>query len=116
MPKALSKISKDPFKGLLLPVSAWRALEKANITSLGHLKALAPQIALIGDIDPETVAVIKDRLERRAAKRIVRVRLVFPKLPLRKVSKPATKSRGDVVSREQVRSPFGAESMNFLFI
>jgi hypothetical protein len=100
MPEASSKTSKDPFKGLLLPVTAWRALEQANITSLAQLKALAPQIHQISGIDAETATVIKDRLERRAAKRTVRVRLVFPKLPLRKVSMPVTKSRGDVVSRE----------------
>jgi hypothetical protein len=83
MPRASSKNPDDPFDGLHLPVSAWKALEDARITSLTQLKALAPLIDQIRSIDPETAQVIKDRLDRFATRRTVRVRLIFPKPPHR---------------------------------
>lgn len=83
MPRASSKNPDDPFDGLHLPVSAWKALEDARITSLTQLKALAPLIDQIQGIDPETAQVIKDRLGRFAARRTARVRLIFPKPPHR---------------------------------
>ena len=55
MPQGCSQNPDDPFDGLLLPVSAWKALEDARITSLKQLKALAPLIDQIRSIDPETV-------------------------------------------------------------
>jgi hypothetical protein len=42
MPQGCSQNPDDPFDGLHLPVSAWKALEDAWITSLKQLKALAP--------------------------------------------------------------------------
>ncbi|KLK89582.1 hypothetical protein AA309_30655 [Microvirga vignae] len=83
MPRTLSQNPDDPFDGLLLPMNAWKALEDAHITNLKQLKILAPVIQTIRGIDPETAQVIKDRLDRLAARRTVRVRLIFPKKPNR---------------------------------
>jgi hypothetical protein len=79
MSRPVSKGAGDPFEGLHLPVSAWKALEDANITSLEQLKVMAPSIERHPCIGPETARVIQDRLDRLAVKRAVRVRLVFPK-------------------------------------
>ncbi|EIM26904.1 hypothetical protein [Microvirga lotononidis] len=79
MPQGHSQNRDDPFNGLLLPVSAWKALEDARITNLAQLKAVAPLIDQLRGIGPETAQVIKDRLDRLAARRTVRVRLIFPK-------------------------------------
>ena len=81
MPRTLSQTPDDPFDGLLLPISAWKALEAAKISSLGQLKAMAPQLGQIRGMDPEAAQVIIDRLDRLAARRTVRVRLIFPKQP-----------------------------------
>lgn len=79
MPRSSSNNSDDPFDGLLLPMSAWKALEDAKITSLEQLKTIAPRLAQIWGMDSETAHIIKDRLERLAARHTVRVRLIFPK-------------------------------------
>lgn len=79
MPQAFSKSADDPFRGLLLPMEAWRAIDEAHITSLEQLKALAPRINAITSIEPQVAQMIKDRLDHLAARRTVRVRLVFPK-------------------------------------
>ena len=79
MSRTPSQSSHDPFDGLLLPITAWKAVEDAQISSLEQLQALAPRIDQIRCIDPETAQIIKDRLDRLATRRIVRVRLVFPK-------------------------------------
>jgi hypothetical protein len=83
VPPAKPEISDDPFDGLRLPVSAWKALEEAHITSLAQLKTMMPVIEQIHGIGPEMAQVIRDRLERLDARRIVRVRLIFPKRPRR---------------------------------
>jgi len=75
MPKAPT----DPFDGLLLPLEAWKALDEAHITSLKQLKGLAPRIGEILSIDPDVAQIIQERLDRLAARRTVRVRLVFAK-------------------------------------
>ena len=62
-----------------MPESARKALEEANITSLQQMRAMAPVIDFTLRADPATVRVIKETLDRLAAKRILRVRLVFPK-------------------------------------
>jgi len=80
LPEA-SKANGDPFKGLRLPVSVWKALEDAHITNLEQLKAMTPVIDQIQSIGPEAAQVIRDRLERLSARRTIRVRLVFPKRP-----------------------------------
>ena len=87
MPQDRSQNPDDPFDGLRLPVSAWKALEDARITSLKQLEALAPLIDQIRSIDPETAQVIKDRLDRLTAGRTVRVRLIFPKPSHRKTGR-----------------------------
>jgi hypothetical protein len=79
MPRPPSQNTDDPFDALRLPINAWRALEGAHITNLKQLRALAPLIETIRGMDPETAQVIKDRLDRLAARRTVRVRLIFPK-------------------------------------
>lgn len=79
MPHAIPKIADDPFEGLCLPVSVWKALEEARITSLEQLKAMTPVIEEIQDIGPEMAQLIRDRLEHLAMRRTVRVRLIFPK-------------------------------------
>ena len=81
MPRGTSKLPHDPFDGLRLPLNAWRALESAQITSLNQLKVLAPLIEQIPGIEPRTAEVIKDRLDRLAGRRRVRVRFIFPKSP-----------------------------------
>jgi hypothetical protein len=79
MSPAISKIAVDPFEGLRLPVDVWKALQDAGITSLEQLKTMAPVIEEIQGIGPEMAQVIRDRLERLATRRAVRVRLIFPK-------------------------------------
>jgi hypothetical protein len=79
MPQGVSKLPDDPFDGLRLPLSAWRALESARITSLDRLKALAPLIEQVPGIEPRTADVIKNRLDLLASRRTVRVRFIFPK-------------------------------------
>lgn len=79
MSRPVSNGTADPFKGLQLPVSAWKALEDANITSLEQLKVMGPLIETHPCVGPEIARVIKERLDRLAVKRAVRVRLVFPK-------------------------------------
>ena len=79
MPPANPEIADDPFEGLYLPVSAWKALEEAHITSLKQLKTMVPVIEQIHGIGPEMAQVIRDRVDLLATRRIVRVRLIFPK-------------------------------------
>ncbi|WP_370437037.1 hypothetical protein [Microvirga sp. TS319] len=79
MPRLISKKPADPFEGLRLPESARKALQDANITTLQQMRAMAPIIDLALRADPATVRVIKETLDRLAARRILRVRLVFPK-------------------------------------
>jgi hypothetical protein len=83
MPRACSHASDDPFDGLRLPMDAWKAIHGAHITNLEQLKAVASRLEQIQGLDPETALIIKDRLDRLAARRTVRVRLVFPKPPHR---------------------------------
>jgi hypothetical protein len=87
MPRSPSQNPDDPFDGLLLPMSAWKALEKAKISSLEQLKTIAPRLDQIRGMDPESAQIIKDRLDRWAARRTVRVRLIFPKRPDRKTGR-----------------------------
>jgi hypothetical protein len=78
MSQAPSKNPDNPFDGLLLPMSAWKALEDAHITNLQQLQAIAPLIDQIPCIGPEA-QVIRDRLGHRTTKKSAWVRLVFPK-------------------------------------
>jgi hypothetical protein len=87
MPQSPSQNPDDPFDGLLLPMSAWKALEDAKITSLEQLKTIAPGLKQIRGMDPEIAQIIKDRLDRLAARRTVRVRLIFPKRSHRKTGR-----------------------------
>ncbi len=84
MPRSSSQNPDDPFAGLLLPMSAWKALEDAKIISLEQLKTIAPRLEHVRGMDPETAQVIKDRLDRLATRRTMRVRLIFPKRLQRK--------------------------------
>ncbi len=79
MPRSPSHNPDDPFAGLLLPMSAWKALEDAKIIRLDQLRTVAPRLDQIQGMDPETAQVIKDRLARLSARRTIRVRLIFPK-------------------------------------
>jgi hypothetical protein len=88
MPRSPSRNPGDPFDGLLLPTSVWKILEDVKITSLEQLKTIAPRLEQIRGMDPETAQIIKDRLDRLAARRTVRVRLIFPKRPHRKTRRP----------------------------
>ena len=81
MPRVIPKIADDPFEGLRLPVNIWKALEDAHIASLEQLKTMIPTIEQVQGIGPEEAQVIRDRLERLATRRVVRVRLIFPKRP-----------------------------------
>jgi hypothetical protein len=92
MPRSPSQNPDDPFDGLLLPMSAWKALEDAKITSLEQLKTIAPRLEQIQGMDPETAQIIKDRLARLAM-RTVRVRLIFPKQPHRKTERKRNNRR-----------------------
>jgi hypothetical protein len=83
MPRSPSQNPDDPFDGLLLPMSAWKALEKAKISSLEQLKTIAPRLEQIRGMAPGTAQIIKDRLDRLATRRTVQVRLIFPKRPHR---------------------------------
>lgn len=79
MPRSPSHNPDDPFDDLLMPMSAWKALEEARITSLDQLKTIAPRLEQFTGMDPESAQVIRDRLDRMAIRRTVRVRLIFPK-------------------------------------
>ena len=70
-------------------MSAWRALQVAQIASLDQLKTPAAQIEKVPGIDPESASVIKDRLDRLKSKRTVQVRLIFPERPEPKRSSAA---------------------------
>jgi hypothetical protein len=93
MPQARLMSPEDPFPGLLLPMEAWRAIDAAHITSLEQLKSLASRISAMPSIDPDLARVIRDRLDRLAAKRTVRVRLIFPKRAHRNQASTRTKTR-----------------------
>jgi hypothetical protein len=79
MSRRPSKTSDDPFDGLCLPISAWKALESAQVASLDQLRAMAPRIEQVPGIGPDIACVIRDRLERFGRMRTLRVRLIFPK-------------------------------------
>jgi hypothetical protein len=91
MPQARPMSPEDPFRGLLLPVEAWKAIDEAHITSLEQLKALAPTISQIPRMDPEAAQIIQDRLDRLAARRTVRVRLILPRRAHR--NQPSTRAK-----------------------
>jgi hypothetical protein len=93
MPRSLTRSCDDPFDGLLLPMNTWKALEDAQVTNLKQLRALAPRLDRIPSIDPDTAQIIKDRLGRLAARRTVRVRLIFPKRPHRNTGPTRNNSR-----------------------
>ena len=84
MRHVLPKSPGDPFDGLRLPMSAWKAVEAAQITSLKQLKSLASTLNEIPGFDVETAQIVQDRLNHLASKRSVRVRLIFPKRSHRK--------------------------------
>jgi hypothetical protein len=84
MPRALPKSPGDPFDGLRLPMSAWKAVEAAQITGLEQLMSLAPTLNQVPNLDAETAQIIQDRLNRLTSRRSVRVRLMFPKHSPRK--------------------------------
>jgi len=79
MPRPASRKPVDPFEGLPLSQSARKALENANIRNLKQMRAMASVLERTLRTDPETLRVIKNTLDRLAAGRILRVRLVFPK-------------------------------------
>ncbi len=85
MSQAPSQHPADPFDGLLLPMSAWKAVEDARITNLQQLQAIAPLIEQIPCIGPEA-QVIRDRLGHRTTKKSVWVRLDFTKQSERKAA------------------------------
>jgi hypothetical protein len=85
MSQAPFKNPDDPFNGLLLPMSAWKALEDAHITNLQQLQAIAPVIDQIPCIGPEAQG-IRDRLSQLTTKASVRVKLIFPKQSERKAA------------------------------
>jgi hypothetical protein len=91
MPQTGPVSPEDPFPGLLLPVEAWKAIDAAHITSLEQLKALAPLVSQIPRIAPDLARIIQDRLDRLAARRAVRVRLIFPKRAHR--NHPSTRAK-----------------------
>jgi hypothetical protein len=93
MPQAGPVSPEDPFPGLLLPIEAWKAIDAAHITSLEQLKALASRISEMPSIAPDLAQIIKDRLDRLAARRTVRVRLVFPKRTRRNQRSTRAKTR-----------------------
>jgi hypothetical protein len=86
MSQSPSQHPHDPFGGLLLPMSAWKALEDAHITNLQQLRTVAPVIDQVPHVRPETAQVIRDRLDQLATKTSVRVKLVFPKHLKRKAA------------------------------
>jgi hypothetical protein len=91
MPQTGPMSPEDPFPGLLLPVEAWKAIDAAHITSLEQLKALVSRISEMASIAPDLAQIIQDRLDRLAARRTVRVRLVFPKRAHR--NQPSTRAK-----------------------
>jgi hypothetical protein len=91
MPQARPMSPEDPFPGLLLPVEAWKAIDVAHITRLEQLKALVSRISEMASIAPDLAQIIQDRLDRLAARRTVRVRLVFPKRAHR--NQPSTRAK-----------------------
>ena len=86
MPRSRSKNPDDPFDGLLLPMSTWKALEDAHITSRTQLQTMASVVVQMPDIGPETAQVIRDRLSQLTTKASVRVKLISPKQLERKAA------------------------------
>jgi hypothetical protein len=91
MPQAHPQSPGDPFPGLLLPIEAWKAVDAAHITSLEQLRGLASRIREMPSIAPDLARIIKDRLDRLTARRMVRVRLIFPRRAHR--NQPSTRAR-----------------------
>jgi hypothetical protein len=84
---------EDPFPGLFLPIEACKAIDAAHITNLEQLKALASRISEMPRIAPDLARIIKDRLDRLAARGTVRVRLIFPNRAHRNQRSTKTKTR-----------------------
>ena len=91
MPQTGPMSPEDPFPGLLLPMEAWKAIDAAHITSLEQLKGLASRISEMPSIAPDLAQIIQDRLDRLAARRTTRVRLIFPKRAHR--NRPSTRAK-----------------------
>jgi hypothetical protein len=70
MPRALPKSPGDPFDGLRLPMSAWKAVEAAQITCLEQLKSLALTLNQTPNLDAETAQIIQDRLNRAGSENL----------------------------------------------
>ena len=57
---------KGPIQGLRLPLNAWRALERENITTLAQLNAAADRIEWVAGIGVKTAFAIRAELGRVA--------------------------------------------------
>jgi hypothetical protein len=71
MSQAPSKNPDDPFDGLLLPMSAWKALEDAHILNLQQPQTMASMIDQIKDVGPEAAQAIRHRLGHLTTKKSV---------------------------------------------
>jgi hypothetical protein len=67
MPQTFYDLCEGPIPGLRLPLNAWWALKRENITTLGRLKAVAEQIEGFTGIGPKTAQAIRAELTRVAA-------------------------------------------------
>jgi hypothetical protein len=66
MPSRYFQICDGPIRGLRLPLNAWVELERANITTLDQLRAVAHQIERIRGIGPQTAQAVQVELARLA--------------------------------------------------
>src|SRR5690349_10129127 len=57
-------ICEGPLPGLRLPVNAWEALAREDITSLDQLRSVADRVHQFIGIGPKTARIIREELAR----------------------------------------------------
>src|SRR4051812_17929522 len=67
MPHSLFDPCEGPIPGLRLPLNAWKALQRENITTLDQLKAVADEIERFEGIGRKTAQAIRAELTRLEA-------------------------------------------------
>ena len=66
MHKGLFEDCEGPIRGLRLPLNAWNALDRENITTLAQLIAIADRVERLPGIGVKTALAIRIELDRIA--------------------------------------------------
>jgi DNA-directed RNA polymerase alpha subunit len=66
MSKGLFEDCEGPIRGLRLPLNAWNALDRENITTLSQLIAIADRVERLPGIGAKTALAIRGELARIA--------------------------------------------------